>query len=95
MLFISTLAVFASLITAAPSSAEAKQRGEIWIGTWATAPQPFMPGALQNFRSQTLRLIVHTSAGGAKARIKISNIYGDQPEDDLAFAIHRLQRGAP
>ena len=79
MLFISALAVFASLITAASSSAEAKQRGEIWIGTWATAPQPFMPGALQNFRSQTLRLIVHTSAGGVKARIKISNIYGDQP----------------
>ncbi|PYY12021.1 MAG: hypothetical protein DMG61_17495, partial [Acidobacteria bacterium] len=67
MLFISALAVFASLITAASSSAEAKQRGEIWIGTWATAPQPFMPGALQNFRSQTLRLIVHTSAGGVKA----------------------------
>src|SRR5437016_13055731 len=79
MLFILALAVFVSLITAASSSAEAKQRGEIWIGTWATAPQPFMPGALQNFRNQTLRLIVHTSAGGAKARIKISNIYGDQP----------------
>ena len=61
-LLIWALAVFVSLITAAASSAEVKQRGEIWIGTWATAPQPFMPGALQNFRSQTLRLIVHTSA---------------------------------
>ena len=50
-----------------------------WIGTWATAPQPCIPGHLQTFHNQTLRLIVHTSAGGTKVRIKISNIYGDQP----------------
>jgi lysophospholipase L1-like esterase len=51
--------------------------GEQWIGTWATAPQPFIPGSLQIFRNQSLRLIVHTSAGGTKVRIKISNTYGD------------------
>ena len=50
-----------------------------WIGTWATAPQPFMPAALQTFRNQTLRLIVHTSAGGKRVRIRISNTYGDHP----------------
>jgi lysophospholipase L1-like esterase len=50
-----------------------------WIGTWATAPQPFMPGSLQSFRNQSLRLIVHTSAGGTKVRIKISNTFGDRP----------------
>jgi len=50
-----------------------------WIGTWATAPQPFMPGSLQSFRNQSLRLIVHTSAGGTKVRIKISNTFGDHP----------------
>jgi len=53
--------------------------GEQWIGTWATAPQPFIPGSLQTFRNQSLRLIVHTSAGGTKVRIKISNTYGDGP----------------
>src|SRR5271167_4887118 len=42
--------------------------GDHWIGTWATAPQPFLPGSLQNFRNQSLRLIVHTSAGGRKVR---------------------------
>src|SRR5215469_17245305 len=52
---------------------------EQWIGTWATAPQPFIPGTLQTFRNQSLRLIVHTSAGGTKVRIKISNTYGDGP----------------
>jgi len=50
-----------------------------WIGTWATAPQPFLPGRSQSFRNQSVRLIVHTSAGGTKVRIKISNTYGDQP----------------
>jgi lysophospholipase L1-like esterase len=53
--------------------------GKQWIGTWATAPQPFIPGSLQTFRNQSLRLIVHTSAGGTKVRIKISNTYGDGP----------------
>jgi lysophospholipase L1-like esterase len=50
-----------------------------WIGTWATAAQPFMPATLQTFRNQTLRLIVHTSAGGTKVRIRISNTFGDHP----------------
>ena len=50
-----------------------------WIGTWATAAQPFLPKSLQTYRNQSLRLIVHTSAGGTKVRIKISNTYGDGP----------------
>jgi len=50
-----------------------------WIGTWATAAQPFLPKSLQTYRNQSLRLIVHTSAGGKRVRIKISNTYGDGP----------------
>src|ERR1700736_6014814 len=53
--------------------------GKRWIGTWTTAPQPFMPGSLQSFRNQSLRLIVHTSVGGTKVRITISNTFGDHP----------------
>jgi len=53
--------------------------GKQWIGTWATAPQPNMPGSLLRFQNQSLRLIVHTSAGGTKVRIRISNTYGDHP----------------
>jgi lysophospholipase L1-like esterase len=51
--------------------------GKRWIGTWAAAPQPPMPGHVQSFRNQTLRLIVHASAGGTKVRIKVSNAFGD------------------
>jgi hypothetical protein len=59
MLAVSALAVFVSLSTAAGWSADANLRGEIWIGTWATAPQPFMPGALQSFRNQDSAPLVH------------------------------------
>src|SRR6266550_4908940 len=54
-------------------------QGKQWMGTWATAPQPSMPGSLQTFRNQSLRLIVHTSAGGTRVRITISNTFGDHP----------------
>ncbi len=50
-----------------------------WVGTWATAPQHFVPGKIRNFRNQTLRLIVHTSVAGTRVRIRISNKFGDEP----------------
>ena len=53
--------------------------GKGWIGTWATAPQPPQPGHIKSFKNQTLRLIVHVSAGGTRVRIKISNTFGDHP----------------
>src|SRR5258705_140530 len=60
-------------------SADVDRDAKRWIGTWATAAQPFVPKSLQTFQNQTLRLIVHTSIGGTKVRIKISNTYGDGP----------------
>ncbi|HKT47133.1 MAG TPA: SGNH/GDSL hydrolase family protein [Candidatus Acidoferrales bacterium] len=65
-----------------------------WIGTWATSAQPFIPKALQTYHNQTLRLIVHTSAGGHKVRIRISNTYGDQPLVIGAAHIARRSSGA-
>jgi lysophospholipase L1-like esterase len=65
--------------SATASRVDVNRDGKQWIGTWATAPQPFIPGSLQTFRNQSLRFIVHTSAGGTKVRIKISNTYGDGP----------------
>lgn len=56
---------------------EAKQ--DTWIGTWATAPQAATKGPVQTVHNQTVRLIVHTSVGGKKIRIRISNTFGDQP----------------
>jgi lysophospholipase L1-like esterase len=91
---VSALAVFVSLLSPGLPSAEPNTHGENWIGTWATAAQPFMPEALQNFRNQTLRLIVHSSAGGPRTRIKLSNIYGNQPLFMGAAHIARRTIGA-
>lgn len=63
-----------------------------WIGTWATAPQAAPKGPPQTFHNQTVRLIVHTSAGGKKVRIKISNTFGDQPL--LIGAAHIARRAS-
>jgi lysophospholipase L1-like esterase len=58
---------------------EMEGRDSAWIGTWAAAPQPFMPGSLETFRNQTVRLIVHSSVGGSPLRLRISNTFGDRP----------------
>ena len=79
LLLVATLACFTLTNATNSSSAEGNPDDQAWIGTWATAPQPPLPGAIQTFRNQTLRLIVHTSAGGAKVRIRISNTCSDQP----------------
>ena len=53
---------------------------EHWTGTWGTAPAGPPPAAnLQTFTDQTLRLIVHTSIGGNRVRIRISNAFGAVP----------------
>jgi len=64
-----------------------KPGGEHWIATWSTANSdllnPYAPAlfganprpvALDN---QTIREIVHTTAGGREIRIRISNLFGD------------------
>src|ERR1043166_4609263 len=48
-----------------------------WIGTWAAAPQHVPDG--KTYANQTLRLIVHVSAGGKKVRVRFSNVFGDAP----------------
>jgi lysophospholipase L1-like esterase len=68
-----------STVSGIASGADVDRAPQPWIGTWATAVQPFLPDSLQTFRNQSLRLIVHTSTGGTKVRIKISNTYGDRP----------------
>ena len=53
---------------------------ERWTGTWGTAPAgPPAPANVQTFTDQTLRLIVHTSIGGNRVRIRVSNEFGSTP----------------
>ena len=63
----------------APDPNDTQKSDSGWVGTWAAAPQAFMPGTLKTFRGQTVRLIVHTTMGGKRLRIRLSNTYGDRP----------------
>jgi lysophospholipase L1-like esterase len=57
--------------TAAKNSPEPKQ------GTQAKQPSPFsLPPKIEN---QTVRMIVHTSIGGTRARVRVSNAYSTGP----------------
>lgn len=90
VLLVAALAVLIRMGGSSALRAEADPAIEHWIGTWATAPQPAIPSRVQTFRNQTVRLIVHVSAGGKRVRIKISNTYGEQPL--LIGAAHLARR---
>ena len=57
-----------------------------WVATWTAAPQPFRPSqaapapgtppAISNLKDQTVRMIVRTSLGGRRIRLKLSNLFG-------------------
>ena len=79
--------VFFLLLMLAPQNA-----AQNWVGTWAAAPQAAVKGPVQTFHNQTLRLIVHTSVGGKRVRIKISNAFGAQPL--LIGAAHVARRAS-
>src|SRR5262245_5371197 len=71
-----------------------RQDPENWVGTWAAAPQPAMPGTRETYRDQQVRLIVHTSIGGSRVRVRFSNEYGGRPLDIGAARIARRTAGA-
>jgi len=61
-----------------------------WVGTWSTAVVPstvsqppptgnLPPLASLGFTNQTIREIVHTSIGGDRVRVVLSNVFGTTP----------------
>src|SRR3954470_24609343 len=78
-----------SLVITGTVSAQ-RQAAERWVGTWATAPVsvPSQPGGPPQLgaqgpppavNNQTLREIVHTSLGGERVRVVLTNAFGTQP----------------
>jgi lysophospholipase L1-like esterase len=53
-----------------------------------------MPAALERLHNQAIRLIVHTSIGGKRARIRIANTYGDTALVIGAAHVARRTEGA-
>jgi len=69
-----------------------QQAGDLrWVTTWATAQllvRPAAPAAPQSarkspgasgFRNQTLRMVLRTSVGGERIRIRLANAFGGSP----------------
>ncbi|GAB3392245.1 SGNH/GDSL hydrolase family protein [Massilia agri] len=79
-LFLSGAMLAAAIaFTSQPAGAQSWQN-EHWLGAWGTAPAGPPPDtSLQTFTDQTLRLIVHTSIGGNRVRIRVSNELGSTP----------------
>ncbi len=81
-------AVTAAAGLAAPAQASAPhdtthQDGEWiapgWIATWAAAPTTVPPTPPTVLTAQTVRQIVHCSAGGDEIRIRVTNEFGQGP----------------
>lgn len=49
------------------------------LGTWATGPTTVPPSGVTVLQDQTVRQVVHISAGGDQARVRLTNEFGDQP----------------
>jgi lysophospholipase L1-like esterase len=61
-------------------SAVLAQTADRWVASWGAAPAGPPPAAsTMTLANQTLRLIVHASVGGSRARIRISNEMGSAP----------------
>ena len=85
-----TLAVACLLACSAPDLT-GRPSGEQWVATWA-ASTTASPGNAPVFNNQTLREIVHTSVGGNRVRVRLSNYFGLQPL--VIGAVHIAIRGS-
>src|ERR1700737_2483304 len=77
------VALVALTVTNADAQSGSRER---WFATWSTsqyANSHRSPGDsvdyTPTFVNRTIRQIVHTSLGGNRARIRVSNEYGDRP----------------
>ena len=72
------------LVSPAGQAGHAVAASGYWTGTWATATE----SGGDTFNQQTIRQIVHTSIGGAAARVDLSNTFGTAPLtlDDVHIA---------
>lgn len=77
------LVAFGCVLLAANAVLDAKDAGEHWVGTWATAPMKYVAAPQSepapDLAGGTLRQVVHVSIGGKRVRVKFSNAFGTTP----------------
>lgn len=84
-------AAVAAAIFLSVSTAWAHSSATRWVATWGAPPMP--PGSAfqppRTFENQTIRHVVHLSAGGRSVRVRLSNAFGP-----AGFGAPLLQIGA-
>lgn len=79
------LALLAALLLSEPCArAQGNWAGEHWVGTWTASMHGQISFAGRNapnegFENQTVRMVVHTTVGGYRARVRLSNEFGTAP----------------
>ncbi|MQA11837.1 MAG: SGNH/GDSL hydrolase family protein [Pseudonocardiaceae bacterium] len=73
--------------------------GKGWTGTWASSMMRPSPGFEPNwseegFANHTVRQVVRVSAGGAAARVRLSNVFGTKPLKITGATVARSAEGA-
>lgn len=82
---VAVLGLTAVRAVAAPAASgtgsAASEHNPGWVGSWESAQTVAGPSGLSDtgFDDQTVRNIVHTSAGGSEVKIRISNVFGTGP----------------
>jgi lysophospholipase L1-like esterase len=95
-------AAFGSALAAAALAACSDGGGaaQHWVGTWSSSPLCMRAAQLlglpegTRFDDQSIRMIVHTSLGGDRVRVKLTNQCGDGPLDIGAAAVGIRDEGA-
>jgi lysophospholipase L1-like esterase len=54
-------------------------RTAAWVGTWASVPTAVPPTGVTTLEDQTVRQVVHTSVGGTRAQLRLTNEFGAEP----------------
>ncbi|GGV50326.1 SGNH hydrolase [Streptomyces longisporoflavus] len=81
------------------SRTRTRTSGPAWAAAWAASPQRASTGFKPNwsedgFSGHTLRQVVRVTAGGDRARIRLSNAYGTSPLHIAGATIARTRKGA-
>jgi lysophospholipase L1-like esterase len=76
---VSALAATLAATPAAAAAPVAPRAAVAWSTTWATAPSAAVTGATSGYAGFTIRNVVHTTIGGNRIRVHLSNRYGTAP----------------
>jgi lysophospholipase L1-like esterase len=83
MSYLCRLALAVALLLGSASAASATgspaARPGDWVGTWASAASGTVPNVAAGYPNRTIRNVVHTSVGGSRVRVGLTNVLGTAP----------------